>query len=86
MTNEELIKGLRNISCVDCISWNRDWGVCDADRKCMDYINEAIEAVGNSNKYRCESCKSYDYENNHHCSNFDIYCEEDFYCKDWSEA
>lgn len=57
MTNEELIKGLSNISCVDCVNWNRDWGVCDADRECMDYINEAIELVGNSDKLEQKSKK-----------------------------
>lgn len=59
-------------------------GVGEKAQKTAEALCLAVETLGKSVKCRCESCKSYEYENNH-CFHFDLYCEEDFYCKDWSE-
>ena len=48
----------------------------------LETAKEAIEAAGKAGKYMCKLCKHYDCENDH-CLHLDIYCEENFYCKDW---
>lgn len=49
MNTSEIIKGLDNISCVDCKYYNSNFAVCDDNRRCDEYIIEASIKLG---KYR----------------------------------
>lgn len=55
MTSEEIIKGLNDISCCDCKEWNNVYGTCNAERKCDEYLIEAVmvlKTAEKSDKYR----------------------------------
>lgn len=62
MTNEELIKGLDSISCCDCKHWNPMYGGCYENRKCYEYIVEAIEALEKQEADGCVGCAFEDVE------------------------
>lgn len=48
---KNVVRGLNDISCVDCKSFNNFFGVCDENRKCDETIFDAVSLLCHFEEY-----------------------------------